>query len=62
MCSFFMVELMPENYALAVGLSNIGTPVSLLFWGWAPLLLANPNNDRPDIEIIEHCRTSYYFG
>jgi MFS family permease len=24
MCSFFMVELLPENYAMAVGLSNIG--------------------------------------
>jgi MFS family permease len=48
-CSFFMVELMPENYAMAAGLGNIGGPVSILFWGWAPLLLANPNNDSPDI-------------
>ncbi len=60
--SFYMVELMPDNYALAVGLSNIGCPVSLLFWGWAPLLLANPNNDSPDIEIRENNRTAYYFG
>jgi MFS family permease len=62
MCSFFMVELMPENYALAAGLGNIGEPVSILFWSWAPLLLANPNNDSPDITITKNSMTEYYFG
>jgi hypothetical protein len=57
-----MVELMPNNYALAVGLSNLGAPISILFWGWAPLLLANPNNASPDIEIREYSKTAYYFG
>ena len=61
-CSFFMVELMPENYAFAAGLSSIGAPLSILFWGWAPQLLLNPNNDIPEIKIREHSRTAYYFG
>jgi MFS family permease len=61
-CTFFMVELMPDNYALAVGLSNLGGSLSLLYWGWVPLLVANPNNDLADIEIREHSRTAYYFG
>jgi hypothetical protein len=50
-CSFFMIELMPDRYALAVSLGNIGAPLSILFWGWALLLLVNPKNDSPDIEI-----------
>ncbi len=62
MCSFFMVELMPDNYALAVGLGNLGQSFSLLYWGWVPLLIANPNNDLAEIEIREHSRTAYYFG
>jgi hypothetical protein len=62
MCSFFMVELLPDDYAMAVGLSSLGEPLSLLFWGWVPLLLANPNNDSTDIKIREHTRTAYYFG
>jgi hypothetical protein len=57
-----MIEHMPENYSLAVGLSNIGGPVSILFWGWAPLLIASPNNDTPDIEIRENSTTAYDFG
>ncbi len=57
-----MVELMPGNYAFAVGLGNIGAPLSTLFWALAPLLLLNPNNDSPDIEIIKNRRTAYYFG
>jgi MFS family permease len=61
-CSLLMVELMPNNYALAVGLSNLGAPVSVLFWAWAPLLLANPNIASPDIEIRENSFTAYYFG
>jgi hypothetical protein len=61
-CSFFMVELMPKNYALAAGLGNIGEPFSILFWSLAPLLLANPNNDSPDIKIRKNSMTEYYFG
>jgi predicted MFS family arabinose efflux permease len=61
-CSFFMVELMPENYALAAGLGNIGGPFALLFWSWTPLQVVNPNNASPDIEITEVTRTAYYFG
>jgi MFS family permease len=61
-CSFFMVEIMPGNYALAAGLGNIGTSFGILFWGWVPLLVANPNNTTADIEIREHSRTAFYFG
>jgi hypothetical protein len=57
-----MVELMPDNYALAVGISNLSEPTSLLFWSWAPLPIANPNNVSPDIEITEYSRKAYYFG
>jgi hypothetical protein len=31
-CSFYMVELMPDNYALAVGLGNLSAPTSYIFW------------------------------
>jgi hypothetical protein len=61
-CSFYMVELMPDNYALAASLGSIGGSFSLLFWGWLPQLIANPNNASPDIEIREYSRTAYYFG
>jgi hypothetical protein len=57
-----MVELMPENYAFAAGLSSIGAPLSILFWGWAPQLLLNPNNDSPEIKIRENSTSAYYFG
>jgi MFS family permease len=60
--SFFMVELMPDDYAMAVGLGNVGGAFSILFWGWVPHLVANPDNASPDIEIREHRRTAYYFG
>jgi MFS family permease len=61
-CSFFMVEIMPNNYALAAGLGNVGAALTPTFWGWVPLLITNPDNNRPDIEIREISRTSYYFG
>jgi MFS family permease len=61
-CSFFMVELMPDRYAFAVGLGNFGAPLSILFWAWAALLIVNPNNDSPDIEIIKKSTTAHYFG
>ena len=57
-----MVELMPDKYAMAAGLGNIGTSFGILFWGWVALLLANPNNESPDIEIRENSRMAYYFG
>ncbi len=61
-CSFFMVEIMPNNYALAAGLGNVGAALTPTFWGWVPLLITNPSNISPDIEIREHSRTAYYFG
>ncbi len=57
-----MAELMPDNYAMAVGIGNIGTSFGILFWGWVPPLVVNPNNASPDLEIREHNRTAYYFG
>lgn len=61
-CSFFMVEIMPNNYALAAGLGNVGAALTPTFWGWVPLFITNPNNSSPDIEVVEHSRISYYFG
>ena len=61
-CSFFMVELLPGNYAFAVGLGNIGCAFSAIFWSWVPLLVVNPDNATADIEIREYSRTAYYFG
>jgi hypothetical protein len=57
-----MVELMPESYALSVGLANIGGAFSILFWSWIPLLLTNPDNLSAKIEMRENNRTAYYFG
>jgi MFS family permease len=60
--SFSMIELMPDNYALAAGLGNCGGAFSILFWGWISLLVMNPDNERPDLETREYTRTVYYIG
>lgn len=61
-CSFFMIELLPDNYALAVGLGNIGCAFSTIFWSWVPLLVINPDNATAGIKIREYNRAAYYFG
>lgn len=59
---FLMMYCMPDNMALASGLSTAGHALSPIYWGFIGLEILNPMNVQPEYEINEGGRLVKYFG